>query len=132
MSVHDLKLCCPPDAVFVAVRSSGVGFVDVEVSDAEGTGKQFLPRRLDLACLARLRFEWLPGDDATRQLALAMLAYTVGRDLALAHFEDFATGFVQDLPLDGWRIPAIAVLNWLRVVLAETHGLESTEGPTNA
>ena len=127
MSTHNLKLCCPPDAVFIASRLSGRAFVDVEQSGR----RQLLPLCRDLADLSPSGFEWAPRHFGSRQLAVAMLSFVAGTELALSHYDDFATEFIPELALDGWRLPATAVLNWLRIVVGDDTGLDSKEGRTN-
>ena len=72
-----------------------------------------LPLRTDLANHSPTGFEWGYGGSGPAQLALAILAYDVNDEIALAHYEQFKTEVVAKFKRDGFLLTSFDIREFL-------------------
>lgn len=70
--------------------------------------------RCDLRNHSPTGFNWGYGGSGPAQLALAILADSVGDALALEHYQDFKWEVIAKWPYEGGRISRTEVRAWLR------------------
>lgn len=96
------------------VRYEGVrtpaGVVVVRVDDADRVRP--LPARLDLRSHSPTGFEWGYSGSGPAQLALAILADTIGPQAAQDCYQRFKFEVVAGLAADRWELTRDAVLAW--------------------
>ena len=103
-----------------AVHYEGEGAGVGEVYVVTDTRREPLPLRLDLRNHSPTGFAWGYGGSGPAQLALALLANTVGDEEALAWYQPFKWRMVATLPRDrGWKMTPAEILDALKVLKAE-------------
>ncbi len=72
-----------------------------------------LPLRLDLRNHSPDGHEWGYGGSGPAQLALSILAFVCGDEIAQAHYQDFKFKVIAHQPHDGWEMTSEEVEDWL-------------------